>query len=89
MSNVVNVLKAEIATPLPAPTVESLFRNTVPPTQLANGAGFAIRLLQNADDPLLTEPHTFHQNHPLQFRGILTYPVVQFLVSMALNEKDD
>ena len=48
-------------------TVEGLFRNTVLPTHLANGAGLALRLLQNADDLLLTEPRALHQNPPFHF----------------------
>lgn len=48
------------STVLPAPTVEGLLRNTVLPTKLANGAGLALRLLQNANDLLLTESRTLH-----------------------------
>jgi len=71
------------ATVLPAPTVEGLFRNTVIPTKLANCDSLAIRFLQNANDLLLTESRTLHQNPPFHFLGILTYLVVQFSGSRA------
>ncbi|MDP6050604.1 MAG: hypothetical protein QGE99_06025 [SAR202 cluster bacterium] len=62
----------------PTGKVKDLFRNTVPPTKLANGTGLALRLIQTANDLLLTESRTFRQNPPYLFWGILAYQVVQF-----------